>query len=122
MARETNTWRVYARCQPAIVFRQPHLVGERHHPGVGLLDPRLDDDLVVETGGIAVLAVRFGHRQEDAVLAFHVPVVETAGFAELHPAHLHPNQVVGVVNHAHLVGFGVAHAQAAFGHGCHGEE
>src|ERR1035437_1904940 len=111
-----------AHGQAAIAFRQAHFVGESHHPRGGFLNPRLDDYFVVEARGMAVLAVRFGHRQEDAVLDFHVAVVEAEGFAEFHPAHFHPNQVIRVVDHAHLVGFGVANAQAAFGHGSHAEE
>src|ERR1035437_6310640 len=111
-----------AHGQAAIAFRQAHFVGESHHPRGGFLNPRLDDYFIVEARGMAVLAVRFGHRQEDAVLDFHVAVVEAEGFAEFHPAHFHPNQVIRVVDHAHLVGFGVADAQAAFGHGSHAEE
>src|ERR1035437_9026179 len=99
-----------AHGQPAIVFRQTHFVGESHHPRGGFLNPRPDDHYVVEAGGIAVLAVRFGNRQEYAVLHCHVPVVEAPGFAEFHAPHFHPNQVIRVVDHAHLVGFGVADA------------
>jgi len=51
------------------------------------------------------------------VLQFHLLVVEAEGAHELHAADLEPDEVVGVVDDAHLVGFRVADAE--FGGGGH---
>jgi hypothetical protein len=41
-------------------------------------------------------------------------VVKPAGFAEFYAADFHPDEVIGVVNDAHLIGLGVAHPDARF--------
>jgi len=46
---------------------------------------------------------------------FHVAVIETCTLAEFDASHFHPNQVIGIVDHAHLVGLSVAYAKARFG-------
>ena len=107
--------------QGPAAFRQAHFIGEGHHARVGLLHPSLDHHLVVETRRRAVPAGGFGHRQEHAVLVFHVAIVEAQRLAQLHAPHLHPDQVVRVVDHAHAVGFGVTHAEPGFVRGGHGE-
>ena len=53
------------------------------------------------------------HRQQNA-FGFQVAIAESRGAAVFDAAHLHPHQVIGVVDDAHLVGFGVAHPQARF--------
>src|ERR1039458_8682665 len=104
----------FARGQLAPVRREAHFVGEQHHARVGLFHPRADDDFLVEPRRRGVAAARLGYRQENAILQLHLLVLEAARFAVLHAADLHPHQVIGVVNHAHLVGFGIAHADARF--------
>jgi len=44
------------------------------------------------------------------IVYFHLLVVETQRAHEFNAANLEPDQVIGVVNDAHLVGFGVADA------------
>ncbi len=46
--------------------------------------------------------------------ALQVAVADSGGAAILDAAHLHPHQVVGVIDHAHLVGLGVAHPEPGF--------
>jgi hypothetical protein len=57
--------------------------------------------------------MRVHHREPDAVARFHVLVADAGGAAIFGPSDFHPDQVVGVVHHAHLVGLGVAHAEAS---------
>src|ERR1035441_9555332 len=109
-----------AGSQQAAVFRHPHFVVKDHDAGTSLFDPSLDEDLIVETGGRAVAATGLRHGEKDSVFAFHVSVVETTGFAQLDAAHFHPNQAIGVIDHTHLVGLGIAHADAGFGGWLHG--
>src|SRR5690349_20533956 len=45
------------------------------------------------------------------VLLFHLAVFKAQLPQQLYPADLKPYDKVGVVDHAHLVGLGVAHAQ-----------
>ena len=53
--------------------------------------------------------------EAELIVAFHVAVTDAADTAKLGSGHLHPNQVVGVVDNSHLVGFGVADAEADLG-------
>ncbi len=69
-------------------------------------------NFVIVTRGRHVAAVGLGHDQQDAVVALQVAVTQTGGAAVLHASDLHPDQVIGVIHDAHLVGFGVADAQA----------
>src|ERR1035441_3829919 len=41
---------------------------------------------------------------------------ETQGAQQLHTAQLKPDQVVGIVDNAHLIGFGIAHPHLVGGH------
>ncbi|MCU1259164.1 MAG: molybdopterin synthase subunit MoaD / molybdopterin synthase subunit MoaE [Bryobacterales bacterium] len=85
-----------------------HFIAEADHFGVGFFHDRSDQHLVVETGGAEVAAVRFHYDQEEAVLALHVAVSEAERAAEIDAGDFHPDQVIRVINDAHLVGFGVA--------------
>ena len=50
----------------------------------------------------------FDDGEQDAVFEFHVFVVKTDGTAIVDSCDFHPDEVVGVVDDAHLVGFGIA--------------
>jgi hypothetical protein len=50
----------------------------------------------------------FGHRQKNTVPAFHILVIKPKRFAKVGPCNLHPDQVIGMVDHPHLIGFGIA--------------
>ena len=67
-------------------------------------------ELLVEAGRGAVGELDPAHRQADA-LALELGVGEPPGVHHARAALLQPDQVVGVVGHAHLVGLGVADAQ-----------
>src|ERR1700722_7830324 len=98
-----------------------HFIVEDHDACVGVFNPGLDDHFVVEPGGPLIAAVGLGHGEEYSVVTLHIAVVEAASFAEIDAAHFHPDEVVRIVHHTHLVSFGVAHAQAGFGGWWHGK-
>jgi molybdopterin converting factor subunit 1 len=84
------------------------LVIEAEKSPVGLSYGDFDGDLLVIMSRVQITAVRFDNRQQYAVLALHVLVPKTGGFTHFRTPHLHPDEVVGVVHHAHLVGLGIA--------------
>jgi hypothetical protein len=86
-----------------------HLVSEADHPRAGLRNPRPNHDLVVVAGGEQEPATHLRNRQQDA-LGLHVAVADTPLAAELDSTHFHPDQVVRVIHHAHLVRFRIPHA------------
>ena len=110
--------------RPVAIDGRVHGVAGGQHRAVGAPDrfviklhahrrqlprPRADLHLIVVARALPVFAVRFDHRQLDAVV-FHL-AVGPAGLAQpVGAANLEPDQIVRVVDHAHLVGFGVAHA------------
>jgi hypothetical protein len=74
-----------------------------------------DLDFVVIPRRAQITATGFGHGQQDAMVVFKIPVPESRLPAEVHASNLHPDQIVRVVDHAHLVGFGVTGANAGDG-------
>src|ERR1700722_5431520 len=58
--------------------------------------------------------MRVGNNDEAVVFGLHAFVLETELAAEFHAADLKPGEIISVVNHTHLVGFGVAHAHCGF--------
>ena len=67
-------------------------------------------DLIIVPCRAPVLAVRVDHRQEDAG-GFHFAIGPAERPQQVGPRHLEPDEVVGVVDDAHLVRLGVPHAQ-----------
>jgi len=78
--------------------------------GFGFEDAGADSEEFVVTGGMMIAAVGVGDNHVGVVLKLHLLVVEAEGAHELDAADLKPDEEVGVVNNAHLIGFGVAHA------------
>src|SRR5581483_11353831 len=68
-------------------------------------------DLVVVLRRRAVFAVRFDHGQREA-FDFHLAVAPAGRSEQIGAAHFEPDQVVGVVDDTHGVGFRVADAYA----------
>src|SRR5581483_8102017 len=77
-----------------------------------LRDRGADDDFFIVHGGSQVTAVGLGDYQEDAVLPLHVAIAQARRPPVFDASDLHPDEIVGVIDDAHLVGFGVADAQA----------
>src|SRR5882762_5020112 len=64
---------------------------------------------VVARGGM-VAAAHVGDNDVAVVFDFHALVFDAQRAHQLHATHLKPNQVIRVIDHAHLVGLRVAHA------------
>src|SRR5579863_7894409 len=95
----------------SILVRIPvNLVGKLEHRAAQQYRPRLDQDLVVVAGGRFVAAGYVDHRQNASVIGLETAVREADGAQQFHTAQLKPDQVVGVVDDAHLIGLGVAEA------------
>lgn len=89
-----------------------HCVVELDEAAVGVGDRGSDVDILAVFGTTEVAAAGFCDRQQDAV-SLHLAVREAGGFAEFGASNFHPDQVVCVVHHAHLVSFGIADSNAA---------
>jgi hypothetical protein len=85
--------------------------GAAHHRG-----PGFDEDFFVVVSRRAVAAPGLDHRQNAMEFALQQLVRKTESAEELDAANLKPDQVVGVVDNAHLVCFGVADSNFG-GHG-----
>ena len=72
-----------------------------------------DLDLVVIPRRTQISASHLGDGQQNAVIVFEILITETGLPAVIDTRYLHPDKVTGVVDHAHLVGFGIADADAA---------
>src|SRR6266403_1281157 len=64
---------------------------------------------VVARGGV-VAAAHVGDNDVAVVFDFHALVFDAQRAHQLHATHLKPNQIIRVIDHAHLVGLRVAHA------------
>lgn len=91
-----------------------HLIVEGDKAAADVGDFREDDHLIVKARRTHVTAVRLRDRQKDAVFNFHFAVTKADRLAVFHASHFHPDQVVGVVNHAHLIGLGVSDPNDCF--------
>src|ERR1700730_14439208 len=69
---------------------------------------------MVESGGPFVAAVRVGDHDEAVVFGLHTLVLKTKLAAKLYAADLKPGEIISIIDHAHLVRFGVAHAHCCF--------
>src|ERR1700733_1463489 len=87
-----------------------NFVGEANGAALKFGDVGADAQGVVEFGGAAVAALGFGDDDETVVFLFHLAVAEAEGAAEFDAAYFEPGVIVAIVDHAHLVGFGVADA------------
>ena len=96
------------------VLAAAYLVLEFDHTAVGASDGGVDGDFFVVAGRSEVAALGAGDGEVEAGFEFQVAVDDAGGAAIFGAADFHPNEIVGVIDEAHLVGFGVAHAEARF--------
>jgi hypothetical protein len=89
-------------------------VSELDNPAPGSRDFRFDDDLIVVASGGQVAAIYLGHGEINLFFLFKVAISESAFSAEIGTAHFHPNEVIRVIDHTHLVRFGVPDAKVGF--------
>ena len=99
------------------VLSAAYLVLEFDHAAVGASDGGADGDFFVVAGRREVAALGAGDGEVEAGFEFQVAVDDAGGSAVFGAADFHPNEIVGVVDEPHLIGFGVAHAEARFVNG-----
>src|SRR6266513_81014 len=85
-------------------------VAEGDAPGRELAHPAANPHQVVVAGGGAVADVDFGDGEVDALL-LELLVGQPRLAHQLGAGAIEPDQIVGVVDHAHLVGLGIVDAQ-----------
>src|SRR5437879_1214346 len=79
-----------------------------------VLEPCAHNDLVIVTGRSLVPAARVDHRNEAVVVLFHVLVRETQLPEQFHSPDFEPDEMIGMIDHSHLIGLGIAHPHTAF--------
>src|SRR5579884_2090550 len=100
--------------QQQIVGLSVNLISEDQDAPPHSRKASLDQDFVVITGRRFVATLRLRDNDAEAVFPLHVAVFEAMLPAKLRPANLKPNEVIGVIDHAHLVRLSVADTK-----GCH---
>src|SRR6202158_5824609 len=73
-------------------------------------------NLVIIVYGSLVAAAGIDYGNEAVVFALHIFVAEAQLAEEFHTSHFKPDEMIGVIDDAHLVGFGVADADTRFVH------
>src|SRR6266404_6972873 len=77
---------------------------------------RAHNNLVIIVYGSPVAAPGIDYRDETVVFALHIFIAETELAEEFHASHFKPDEMIGVIDDPHLVGFGIADADASFIH------
>src|SRR5450631_2269553 len=93
-----------------IVVIAEEFVGEADRAIAGFGDTGADAEALVVARGVEIAAVSVDYDDVAIVGGFHGFVFDAEGAHELDAADFEPDEIVGVVDDAHLVGFGVAHA------------
>ena len=70
---------------------------------------------IVKSGGPLVAAIGFGDDDEAIVLDLHLLVFKAQLAAKLDAARFKPDEIICVIDDAHLVGFRITHADDRFG-------
>ncbi len=85
------------------ISKPQHRPTHTHHP-------RPYRQLIVVTGGQPISHIGLDHRDTAPIFALHRLVIQPHLPDQLHAPHLEPDQVVRVIDDAHLIGLRVAHA------------
>jgi len=93
-----------------VVGLAENLVAEFEGAGLGFEDAGADGEEFVVARGMMVTAVDVGNDHVGVVFDLHALVVEAEGAHEFDAADFKPDEKIGVVDHGHLIGFGVADA------------
>src|SRR5437868_14026646 len=81
-----------------------------------MLRERAYRELIVVARGRLVPAARVYHGNVAAVVLLHIFVIEAELAQQLDPTNFKPDEEIGMIRHAHLIGFRVTYAQANFVH------
>src|SRR5208337_1390820 len=109
--------RGFAFGQQLAVLSPSQFVSEADHFLPDMLQVRAHNDFVIIMHGSLVAALGIDYGDEAAVFTLHIFVAEAELAQEFYPSHLKPDEVIGVIDDAHLVGLGIADADASFIHG-----
>ena len=90
-----------------------NFIVENHPAAVQLCQRGADHQALLVAGGLDYPQRTVAGGKQDTLL-FEPAVGESQFRQEVGSADLHPDQVVGMVDHAHPVGFGVAHGNLRF--------
>ena len=104
---ENNMQRVTAGNQSFRLLSN-NLVLELNRTFAECFDPSFDGQHVVIAGGSVIPALDLCHCEVSTIFPFEVAIGKSSLPAEFCSPHFKPDQVVGVVDKAHLVRFGVA--------------
>ena len=74
----------------------------------------LNDDFIVVSSRSVIAAIRFSHREISVFFPFEIAIGESTFPAKISAAYFHPDQVIRVIDHSHLVRFGITNAEAGF--------
>src|ERR1700733_9786133 len=74
---------------------------------------RANDDLIVIACRSLVAAARIYDGDATSIVLFHIAIGKADLPQEFHAANLEPDEMVGVIDDAHLVSFRVAHADTS---------
>lgn len=85
-----------------------YFITESYRSPGQLNDARRDDQIVFIAGRRQIPAISFGDYHIQSGLLLHIAIRESAVNAELAAADFKPDQVIGVIGDAHLVGFSVS--------------
>jgi hypothetical protein len=104
-----------------LAFCDYHAIGLAHYlvskpegPAAQFGDVGPDNQYVIIVRRRLIATIAFSHDQECIRVLFHVAIRKAARAAEFRASNLKPDQVVGVIDHTHLVGFGIANAEQRF--------
>src|SRR5690242_14898518 len=91
-------------------YRAHDLVAKTKRTLTQFRDVRPNNQFVVVIRGRFVAAIRLCHDEKSVVVLFHVAVRKTARPTIISAAYFEPDEIVGIINDAHLVRFGIADA------------
>src|ERR1700732_2292104 len=80
-----------------------------HHRLASVFQMGLHDNFIVIAGWSFVAAARVDHRNKQTVAAFHIAIRKSKLPHQFHTPDFKPDEVVGMIDHSHLIGLGIAH-------------
>src|SRR6266404_179421 len=97
-------------------LRAAQFVSESDHFLPHLFQIRAHNDLVIIVYGSPVAAAGIDYSNEAVVFELHIFIAEAKLAKEFHASDFKPDEMIGVIDDPHLVGFGIADADASFIH------
>src|SRR5258708_11638858 len=77
---------------------------------------RENNNLVIIVYGSLITAAGSDHGDDAVVFALHILIAEAELVEEFQPAQLKPDEMIGVIDDPHLIGFGIADADTRLIH------